>query len=1410
MKIIRKIICIFTVMSILCSAFCTVSISAEEKDFSVVGKGSMDGASRAQGISVYGNAAYITDSAAGLRVIDISDLSSPKDVTPDEDTYKGTTYGGGTSNCVNDGFLYMCFSEASPDKKANKGVRKYDISNPLKPEYICTYYVEFRAYAVAAQGDYVYVADLERGLKVYKNNDSEPIRSISEGKAQLQLRSLFIRDDLLYVSYSTGFMVYDISKPEKIHIYSVFSSDEMKNNGQITADENGVYLIGKGEDECGVVYMLDLKDDGGDPAYAQQAQMSVTSLDEIDLNPTCIRAENGYLYIANATKIAIIELKGMPKIKRFRTFNNSLSYFVLTNDHIIGINGASLTVMTRGALGEGVEIPDHQSVYNGIKEENLYRENVTFSDIKNHSKRSEIEKTANEGIVSGNSENMFRPDDNTTVAEFVSMLLKTVGINYVDYIDAYYDTTADDWFSGDIQIASDVGLLDGFTDNPRDYITRGKAALLLERALAYKNGKEIKFRNNTEINDINEADEQSRDAIRLCVDKGLIKFAGGKNFNPEEKITRAEAAESFSKTLTFMKNQKIDRSKLMQPPIITRVSDAVAPGDAFNIYGDGFDPNNTSVKIEKVISDKKTAEPGSSAAELEAVFEDAGGNYISAVMPKEFESGAYMVWVRNEYGWSKPYYINKARTQWISTGQTAAGCDVYVTGRNFDCSEFGGKTATKVYVKGDNGTFDAKCSKITPFYVLFTLDVSVPDGSYKVFVSNDGILYEEQSSEQVLEVKRKTYDPYGLGVSWVDQFNWNNIVNVKDFGATGNGTDDDGAAINAAIDSIWMDGGVVYFPEGTYITEQVLVPGHVILAGDGMDKTKILYKPDKSKTQAEIKSKNFISSDYNRCGEDGRQGLVNLTLDYSRDENGNSYHPSLLPGQLVWLGGTWNTRDVPKRTASYIFMKGVRFGSHSMDYYNESEEHMAEYAQMQTRTYVLADKYVLCEDNIFEMDGGAYTGYYNGYIQCRNNKSNVLAGSFYNHAMYCVYDNNQIKNLEWQYGKTVRVSRQGIYYKTHTLVTNNKVTNSASWTHDGEVFATEAYQSGNSIIGNVVSAGTSSIKVEGYKNDAGYELRAGGNANTNGAYGYWDIKQRAYGVGNVWRIIIVDGKGVGQCRAIVASDVKTHTIKVDKPWTVMPDSTSKFTVYMPEDENTVYKNEANNTGWGFLSYGNTTDTVYADNIGINTTGLQFWSILITQYGKNTNDSWNCRAWHQYFCRAARNEFRGTSWKSKLVAIELTVSMSNNYAPHGYYNYGQEIKGNTVQGEKLTGRQILDHWEKLRGNGAGSVGEGFYSGISIPCTPDGAGRHLRYYEEKGIQGLIIQNNHLVDLDRGITLGGLGYYREEYRDECTNVDQCNTNGVVIKGNTFENVTTPYCRFGDTGTVFLDNNGKVVEKS
>jgi polygalacturonase len=59
--------------------------------------------------------------------------------------------------------------------------------------------------------------------------------------------------------------------------------------------------------------------------------------------------------------------------------------------------------------------------------------------------------------------------------------------------------------------------------------------------------------------------------------------------------------------------------------------------------------------------------------------------------------------------------------------------------------------------------------------------------------------------------------------------------NVKDFGAAGNGVWDDTAAINAAISvAASQNGGVVFFPAGTYITSSTInLPAGVWLRGTG-------------------------------------------------------------------------------------------------------------------------------------------------------------------------------------------------------------------------------------------------------------------------------------------------------------------------------------------------------------------------------------------------------------------------------------------------------------------------------------------------------------------------------------------------------------------------------------------------
>lgn len=58
------------------------------------------------------------------------------------------------------------------------------------------------------------------------------------------------------------------------------------------------------------------------------------------------------------------------------------------------------------------------------------------------------------------------------------------------------------------------------------------------------------------------------------------------------------------------------------------------------------------------------------------------------------------------------------------------------------------------------------------------------------------------------------------------------VFDVSHYGATGDGTTDDTAAVQAAIDAAEVDGGTVLFPQGTYLMSEVLVGGDsVTLAG---------------------------------------------------------------------------------------------------------------------------------------------------------------------------------------------------------------------------------------------------------------------------------------------------------------------------------------------------------------------------------------------------------------------------------------------------------------------------------------------------------------------------------------------------------------------------------------------------
>lgn len=109
---------------------------------------------------------------------------------------------------------------------------------------------------------------------------------------------------------------------------------------------------------------------------------------------------------------------------------------------------------------------------------------------------------------------------------------------------------------------------------------------------------------------------------------------------------------------------------------------------------------------------------------------------------------------------------------------------------------------------------------------------------------------------------------------WVD-------VTAAPYSATGDGSTDDYAAIQAAINALSSSGGTVYFPIGTYIVGTALIlRDYVWLVGAG---PKSIIKV-KNSSNIDI----FVNTNYPSSGGGDYGGIFNMTLDGNTANNTNN------------------------------------------------------------------------------------------------------------------------------------------------------------------------------------------------------------------------------------------------------------------------------------------------------------------------------------------------------------------------------------------------------------------------------------------------------------------------------------------------------------------------------------------
>lgn len=156
-----------------------------------------------------------------------------------------------------------------------------------------------------------------------------------------------------------------------------------------------------------------------------------------------------------------------------------------------------------------------------------------------------IEVLASKGIINGASESMFAPAEKITRADFLVLLVKTLGIT-ADFNDNFSDIGKSDYYYEALGIAKKLGITNGAgnnTFNPKEYISRQDLMVLSARAL--KIAGAIAAQGSAE--DIQQFSDKSAvasyavEGIAAMVKEGIVS-GNGDFLNPQVNATRAETA----------------------------------------------------------------------------------------------------------------------------------------------------------------------------------------------------------------------------------------------------------------------------------------------------------------------------------------------------------------------------------------------------------------------------------------------------------------------------------------------------------------------------------------------------------------------------------------------------------------------------------------------------------------------------------------------------------------------------------------------------------------------------------------------------------------------------------------------------------------------------------------------------
>ena len=280
---------------------------------------------------------------------------------------------------------------------------------------------------------------------------------------------------------------------------------------------------------------------------------------------TIVKYPNGYMNIKNVlsevqTELGISPVSNVNTVYSVLAGNSygSISDLVTAYKQAVALSvGSVVSSGGNGGSGGGSSKNTSTGVYAPAKTEQSETSvvNMKFVDLDTVMWAYEaISTLSDKNIINGKSEDRFAPNDYIKREEFIKLVICALDENIAEGDDNFTDVSKDAWYSGYINHASEIGIVNGFEDGSFGVgknITRQDIAVILCNALKYK---EVEIKEGESVfTDNDNISDYAKKSVSVLSGAGIINGYEDGSFLPKANTTRAEAAQLIFKMLDILK-----------------------------------------------------------------------------------------------------------------------------------------------------------------------------------------------------------------------------------------------------------------------------------------------------------------------------------------------------------------------------------------------------------------------------------------------------------------------------------------------------------------------------------------------------------------------------------------------------------------------------------------------------------------------------------------------------------------------------------------------------------------------------------------------------------------------------------------------------------------------------------------